>query len=160
MSEKGREIIKVITASVLAIGFFSAAFLVSTYLSMAVAMATGRSEASARPEGTVLAFDQSTKALEEISLIPLSTVREVFDANITFDAGTQTVTFEAEGVTVIMRVGSDVFTRNGEEMTLEVPPQVLGGRLLVPAHPLAESLGAQAGWEQSLRAVAAASSGE
>jgi len=159
MSEKkGSEIIKVITACVISIGLFSAAFLVSTNLSMA--MATSGSEVSVQPSETPLAFDQPSIILDEISLIPLSTVSEVFGANILYDNETQTVTVEAEGVTVIMQVGSSVYTRNGEQITLDVPPQILGGRLLVPAHPLAESFGTEVGWEQSVQTATAATSGE
>ena len=128
-----------VLACVISIVVFSAAFLVYTQLTMA--LATGRSEVSVQMNGTPIAFDQPSIVLNEISLIPLSTVREVFDASVDYDANTQTITLEAKGVIVIMQVGSSVYTRNGEQITLDVPPQILGGRLLVPAHPLAESFG-------------------
>jgi len=145
MSEKkGSEIIKVVTVCVLAIGLFSAALLVSAHLTMAVA--TGGSQVRVQPMVTPLAFDQPSIVLDEVSLIPLSTVTEVFGASIDFDNNTQTITFEAEDATVIMQVGNSVYTRNGEQITLDAPPQILGGRLLVPAHPLAESFGTKAGW--------------
>ena len=143
MSEKNSEIIKVVTACIMSIGLFGAAFVVSTKLSMTMAMgsATRGSEVSARMSATPITFDQPSVVLEETSMIPLSTIREVFDASIVFDNNTQTVTIEARGVTVIMQVGSSVYTRDGERITLEAPPQILGGRLLIPAHPLAESFG-------------------
>jgi len=143
--KKGSEIIKVITACVITIGLFSAAFLVSTQLSMAMAMATSRSEVSVQTNGAAIAFDQPSIVLDETSMIPLSTVREVFDASVEFDNSAQTVTFVVDDVIVIMQVGSNVYTRNGERITLDAPPQVLGGRLMVPARPLVESFGTQAG---------------
>jgi hypothetical protein len=139
--KKGSEIIKVVTACVLSTLLLSAAFLVSNQFSMA--MATRGSEVSVQMNGTSIAFDQPSIVLDEISMIPLSTVREVFDVSIDWNNDTHTVTIEAESVTVIMQVGSSVYTRNGEQITLDVPPQILGGRLLVPAHPLAESFGTE-----------------
>ena len=158
MSEKkSGEIIKLITVCVISIGLASAAFLLSTHFSMSIA--TVGSEVSIQPTVTAPAFDQPSLVLDEVSLIPLSTVSEIFGAAIVFDNNTQTVTIEAEGVTVIMQVGNSVYTRNGEELTLEVPPQILGGRLLVPAHPLAESFGAKVGGEQTTQTAAPATTG-
>jgi hypothetical protein len=156
--KKGSEIVKVVALCVLAIGLFSGAFLASTQLSMAAS--TRGSEASVRTMGTAIAFDQPSIVPDEVSLIPLSTVSEVFGASVGYDNDSQTLTLEAEGVVVVMQIGNSVYTRNGEQISLDVPPQVLGGRLMVPAHPLAESFGIDAGWEQSLLAAGSAAPGE
>ena len=53
-----------------------------------------------------------------------------------------------------MQIGNNVFTVNGEQLTLDVPPQIVGGRTLVPARAVAESFGAQVGWDVTTRTVA------
>lgn len=42
---------------------------------------------------------------------------------------------------------------NGKEIHSEVPPQVIGGRTLVPARPLAEALGATVAWDGANNSV-------
>ena len=42
---------------------------------------------------------------------------------------------------------------NGEKITLDVPPQVVNDRTLVPARAVAESFGADVKWDGSTRTV-------
>jgi hypothetical protein len=42
---------------------------------------------------------------------------------------------------------------NGEEVALEAPPVLRGGRTLVPIRFIAESLGAEVEWDAARRAV-------
>ncbi|MEW9672603.1 copper amine oxidase N-terminal domain-containing protein [Ammoniphilus sp. 3BR4] len=42
---------------------------------------------------------------------------------------------------------------NGKEIESDVPPQVISGRTMIPARPLAEALGATVEWDGQRRAV-------
>lgn len=42
---------------------------------------------------------------------------------------------------------------NGREIQCDVPPQLINGRVLVPARPLAEALGAKVEWNGEMQAV-------
>ena len=42
---------------------------------------------------------------------------------------------------------------NGEEITLDVPAKLLGGRTLVPARAVAEAFGADVQWDSRTRTV-------
>ncbi|MBP1934204.1 copper amine oxidase N-terminal domain-containing protein [Ammoniphilus resinae] len=42
---------------------------------------------------------------------------------------------------------------NGYEVKSDVPPQVINGRTVIPARPLAEALGAKVEWDEQNRAV-------
>jgi len=42
---------------------------------------------------------------------------------------------------------------NGYEVKSDVPPQVISGRTVIPARPLAEALGAKVEWDEQNRAV-------
>jgi len=63
------------------------------------------------------------------------------------------VTSVREGVTVSITIGSNVLTRNNEQINLDVPAQIIGGRALVPARAVAEGFGLDAGWEQATQTV-------
>jgi len=52
-----------------------------------------------------------------------------------------------------MQIGNSVFSVNGEQKTLDVPPQLVGGRTLVPVRAIAESFGAEVGWDQDTSTV-------
>jgi len=43
--------------------------------------------------------------------------------------------------------------RNGQNITLDVPAQLIGGRTLVPTRAVAESFGAEVGWEREASTV-------
>jgi len=44
-------------------------------------------------------------------------------------------------------------TKNGEKIVLDVPPQIVNGRTLVPARAVAESFGAKVDWDGNTRTV-------
>ena len=56
-------------------------------------------------------------------------------------------------MTVTLRNGSDILTRNGEQIRLDVSMRIIEGRTLVPARAVAESFGAQVDWDASTQTV-------
>lgn len=57
---------------------------------------------------------------------------------------TATISFAANPIKLVV---------NGKEVKSDVPPQVINGRTLVPARPLAEALGAKVEWDDANRSV-------
>jgi hypothetical protein len=57
--------------------------------------------------------------------------------------------------TLSAAAGSDAIKLivNGKEIYTDVPPQVINGRTMIPARPLAEALGATAEWDEVNNAV-------
>jgi len=49
--------------------------------------------------------------------------------------------------------GLPVITRPGRRIYLEVPPQIINGRVMMPIRPLAEAVGARVGWDGSTQAI-------
>jgi len=74
-------------------------------------------------------------------LVPLGTVSEELDAQVDLDLLTQTVTVVRGDITVTMQIGSNILSRNGEQITLDAPLQIVGGRVVVPIRNIAESFG-------------------
>ena len=52
-----------------------------------------------------------------------------------------------DDITISLQIGSNILTKNGENITLDVPAQLVGGRTLVPARAVAESFGASVEWD-------------
>lgn len=70
-----------------------------------------------------------------------------------------TVTAGAAARTIHLQVGSRTARVNGVEQTLDVPPQLLGGRTMVPLRFLAEALGASLRWDGAERRIDLAAAG-
>lgn len=54
---------------------------------------------------------------------------------------------------IIMVIGSDTPTVNGEEVKIDVPAQILDGRTMTPSRFVAESLGADVDWDDATKTV-------
>ncbi|MCL2356266.1 MAG: copper amine oxidase N-terminal domain-containing protein [Defluviitaleaceae bacterium] len=104
--------------------------------------------------GSVLAFDQPAIIADGRTLVPLRAIFEELGANVDWDTSTQVVTAVKDDVTVTIQIGNDILVRNGEQITLDVPPQIVGGRALVPLRAIAESFGVEVDWEEITRTAA------
>jgi len=103
--------------------------------------------------GTAVSFDQPPIIQNGRTLVPLRAIFEALGATVDYEQSTQTLTAVRENVTVIMQIGNSVFTVNGNQKTLDVAPQIIGGRTLVPARAIAESFGAEVAWDQSTQTM-------
>jgi len=131
--------------------------LIAVALCFMFAMAIGApsyaSGISIRIDGEPATFAESATIVEGRTLVPLRAIFSQLGASIVWDNDTQTVTAEKDGVTVVMQIGNRVFTRNGERITLDVPPQIVEGRTFVPARAVGECFGAEVGWEQNTQTI-------
>jgi len=72
--------------------------------------------------------------------------------NITSDH-TIEATFEKKSVTIVLQIGSESFTVNGETRTLDSPPVIKNNRTLLPIRAVVEALGGTVGWDATERKV-------
>jgi len=103
--------------------------------------------------GVTLTFDQPPVIENGRTLVPLRAIFEALGATVDWNQSTQTVTAVKDDITISLTIGSSILTRNGQNITLDVPAQLVGGRTLVPARAVAESFGAEVGWDQPTRTV-------
>lgn len=108
---------------------------------------------SVKLNGQNIAFDQPPIIQDGRTLVPLRAIFEALSATVEWDGATGTITSVKGDTTVVMQVGQKSFTVNGEEKQLDVPPQIVGGRTLVPARAVAESFDLQVGWDAATRTV-------
>jgi len=83
-------------------------------------------------------------------------MRKIFEAMgavVDWNGDTQTVTATKEDITVIMQIDNKVINVNGENITFDVPPQLVDSRTLVPARAVAESLKAKVDWDGDTQTV-------
>jgi len=123
---------------------------------MALAITLGSGVVFAAPvnvsvNGSELTFDQPAIVENGRTLVPLRAIFEELGAPVEWDQSTQIVTATKGDITVTIQIGSNILTRNGEQITLDVPPQIVGGRALVPLRAIAESFGVEVDWDENTR---------
>jgi beta-lactamase regulating signal transducer with metallopeptidase domain len=92
--------------------------------------------------GTGFVFAAPPTVNENVgTLVPLRTITEELGADVRWDPSTQTVTAEKDGITLTLEIGSDSLTRNGEQIALDEPAQIVDETILVPIRAIAENLG-------------------
>lgn len=86
-------------------------------------------------------------------LVPVRSVFEQLGATVMWDAETQVVTAVKEGRRIWMRIGETTAKRDDVPVMLDVPPQILEGRTLIPLRFIGEALGAKVQWNGLERLV-------
>ena len=84
-------------------------------------------------DGQELVFDVPAQLINNRTMVPMRKIFEAMGANVDWNGDTQTVTATKDDITVIMQIDNKVINVNGENITLDVPPQLVDSRTLVPA---------------------------
>lgn len=97
--------------------------------------------------GAPLGLDPKPMILEGRTLVPLRGIFEAMGATVVYDAEKRTITGTRGTQTLFLTLGSKNAQINGQEVVLDVPPQILNNRSFVPARLIAESFGATVQWD-------------
>lgn len=99
-------------------------------------------------DGAKMSFSQSAVLSSEgNTLVPMRAIFEELGATITWDQATRTVTAMKDSTTIVLTIGNATATVNGTIVPLATPAVLISGNTMVPLRFIAESLGAQVGWE-------------
>ena len=75
------------------------------------------------------------------TMVPIRALAEAFDAEVIWDDEARTVTINYNEQTIVMTVGDDTYTVNGEKQTMDTEPVIQGDRTYVPVRFAAEAMG-------------------
>ncbi len=140
--------------------------VVSLFLTLIIVMSmfsilvNAESEIKVLLDGNELAFDVPPQLINSRTMVPMRKIFEAMGANVDWNGETQTVTATKDDITVIMQIDNTVIKVNGENITLDVPPQLVDSRTLVPARAVAESLKAKVDWDGDTQTVVITSADE
>ena len=97
-------------------------------------------------------IDAQGVIVESRTLVPVRGVFEELGYTVEWDADTKTATLSGEK-TVVIQSGSSVFTVDGNEVTPEVPQQIIDGRFMLPLRAVGEAVGAEVEWNGDTKTV-------
>jgi len=103
--------------------------------------------------GYLLSSDVPAQNINGRVLVPVRAIFEALGATVDFDSITSTVIGKKGNITIELPLNSNIATKNGQRMNLDVPAISIEGRTMVPARFIAESLGEEVNWDGSLNAV-------
>jgi len=91
--------------------------------------------------------------VEGRTLVPLRAIFEALGATVEWDQATRTVASTLGEDSISLAVGSTTLVKNGEDVTLDVPAQIINDRTMVPARAIAEAYGVGVEWDAATRTV-------
>lgn len=110
-------------------------------------------------DGKVLSFDVPPMIQDGRVLVPMSAIFQAMGAEVSWDAATGQAKGEKYGITVILPVNSTSPTINGVVKTLDVPAQIVNGRMLAPLSFVGMAFGGTVSWDAGTQTVTIKSPG-
>lgn len=99
-------------------------------------------------DGEQVTFDQQPVIIDGRTLVPVRAVVEKMGGTVDWDQPTQTVTLTLGTDVIKLTVGSSTGYINGKAHALDVPPQIINERTLMPIRFIAEGFGYNVDWDQ------------
>jgi hypothetical protein len=106
---------------------------------------------SAKPSvvlnGSELSLAQQSVIQEGRTLVPVRDICVALGVDVTWDPTTEMFTAVKDDITITIQIGSNILTRNGEQITLDIPTQYVNDKAMVPLRAIAENLGVAVNWD-------------
>ncbi len=104
-------------------------------------------------DGTYLESDVPAQIINSRTMVPLRAIFEAIGATVVWDDTTKTAISEKDGITVKVTIGQYSLNKNGTDIAIDVPAQIVDSRTLVPVRAIAESYGCKVFWDDPTKTV-------
>lgn len=109
--------------------------------------------------GVTQSLDVSPFIKSNNTLVPVRFVSESLDAEVLWDGDDNKVTINKENDSIILTLGSNIASVNGNSVKLDLPPQLSNGRTMVPLRFVSENLKATVKWNDADQSITITSNG-
>ncbi len=103
--------------------------------------------------GTLLTFDQNPLVINGRTLAPVRAIFEALGATVEWKNDTREVISTKGDITITMAIDNTTMYKNGTPITLDVAPQIIGERTLVPVRAIAEAFNCKVEWDNDTQTV-------
>ncbi|WP_312045022.1 copper amine oxidase N-terminal domain-containing protein [Anaerotignum sp.] len=126
--------------------------IIATFL-VTVLLATNAFAANIMINGVNLQTDASPVIVNGRTLVPIRSIFESLGATVSWDESTKTITAIRDNTSIKLVLNETTAIVNGNSCTLEVPPQIINGRTMVPARFVAENLNCDVNWNATTQTI-------
>lgn len=128
-------------------------FIFTFIIAMSMTSVMAEDEIGVVLDGKKLEFDQNPVIKNDRTLVPFRKILEEMGAAVDWNGNTKTVTAKKGDVEIKLVIDNKVMYKNNKEITLDVAPQVINDRTMVPARAVSESFEAKVGWNGETKTV-------
>ncbi len=125
----------------------------NTMPSLTVNLTRYQSQVKITIDEQAVTFDVPPFIEQNRTFVPVRAIFEALGAEVSWDGTTKTVTAQKDGTTVTLVIGKKEITVNGMGKTLDIAPQIVHDRTLVPARAVSEAFGYNVGWDGESKTV-------
>lgn len=100
-----------------------------------------------------ISFDQQPVIVNERTLVPIRAIFEALGATVDWNSETQTITSNRDNISISLTINSNIMTKNGKEIILDIPALLKGDRTLVPVRAIAEAFNCNVNWNEKTQTV-------
>jgi len=125
-------------------------FAVALSLAMMIALvpsAFASSTINIKIDGDTVPSDTAPVLRDDRTLVPVRVITEYLGADVTWDNAKNEATIKTAAYEVVFTIGSKVYTVNGAPKTMDVAPELINDRTMIPLRAIAESIGAEVSYD-------------
>ena len=104
-------------------------------------------------DGNQISSDVSPFIEQDRTFVPVRAIFEALGAQVDWDGQTKTVTAKKDGTQVVLEIGVKEIKVNGAAKALDVAPQIISNRTMVPVRAVSEGFGCTVGWDGAKKNV-------
>ncbi len=125
----------------------------NTMPSLTVNLSRYQSQVKVAIDENAVTFDVPPFIEQDRTFVPVRAIFEALGAQVSWDGTTKTVTAKKDDTTVTLCIGKKEITVNGMGKELDIAPQIVHDRTLVPARAVSEAFGYNVGWDGESKTV-------
>ncbi len=104
-------------------------------------------------DGTLLELDVPPIIISGRTMVPFRAIAEAFEANVSWDAGTKTVSIILGDIVIQLTIGNTTAIISGSSIKVDPPAQIVNGRTMVPLRFVSESFEADVAWNGDTKTI-------
>ncbi len=104
-------------------------------------------------DGNAVEFDVAPVINDGRTLVPVRAIFEAIGAKVSWDGATKTVYSDMNDTKISLKINDNILSKNGENITLDVPAKLINDRTMVPVRAISEAYGCYVFWNGKNRTV-------
>lgn len=98
-------------------------------------------------DDTQIVLSSQPVVISGVTLVPISDILRPIGAEIGWNSTTQTATIKKDSTEIVIVIGQNYATVNGNKINLALPARLQSGRTMIPLRFVSESLGYNVQWD-------------